>query len=140
MHPPFALQEKTVVDSEEDIVPSPEPLRVLVVEDDVLIRMSICEMLESRGHTAFEAGNGDEALRVHADREVDVLLTDVGLPGMSGVQLAERLREIQPDLPVLYATGDYTASGVQCDARTRIIVKPYGVADLMEAIGRVVGR
>ena len=59
---------------------------------------------------------------------------------MNGVELAERLRETQADLPVLFATGDHTANGVQCDARTRIIVKPYGVADLMEAISRIAGR
>ncbi|MEZ2417003.1 response regulator [Luteibacter sp. RCC_6_2] len=115
-------------------------LRVLVVEDDALIRMSICEMLESRGHIAFEAGDGNEALRVHAVEPIDILLADVGLPGMNGVDLAERLREAQPGLPVIYATGDHTANGVECDVQTRIIVKPYGVADLMEAIGRIAGR
>jgi len=50
------------------------------------------------------------------------------------------LRESQPDLPVLYATGDHTANGVQRDHRTEVIVKPYGVAGLMEAIGRIAGR
>jgi CheY-like chemotaxis protein len=120
--------------------PALDPLRVLVVEDDTLIRMSICEMLESRGHVAFEAGDSNEAMRVHAAEPIDVLLADVGLPGMNGVELAERLRETQADLPVLFATGDHTANGVQCDARTRILVKPYGVTDLMEAISRIAGR
>lgn len=117
-----------------------ESRRILVVEDDALIRMAICEMLESRGHVAFEAGDGNEALRLHAVEPIDVLLTDVGLPGMNGVELAQRLREAQPGLPVLFATGDHTANGVTCDARTQIIGKPYGVADLMKAIARVAGR
>ena len=112
-------------------------LRVLVVEDDALIRMSIAEMLESRGHVVFEAGDGHEAMRWHSAEDIDVLLTDVGLPGMSGVEVAERMREAQPALPVLYATGDHNANGVVRDARTAIIVKPYGVADLMDAIGRL---
>jgi len=116
------------------------PLRVLVLEDDALIRMSITEMLESRGHVAFEAGDGNEALRVHGAEAIDVLLADVGLPGMSGVDVAERLREAQPELPVIYATGDHTANGVVRDDRTAIIVKPYGVADLMEALGRIARR
>jgi PAS domain S-box-containing protein len=116
----------------------PRPsLRVLVVEDDALIRMSIAEMLESRGHIVFEAGDGNEAMRWHGAEDIDVLLTDVGLPGMSGVEVAERMREAQPALPVLYATGDQNANGVIRDARTAIIVKPYGVADLMDAIGRI---
>jgi CheY-like chemotaxis protein len=112
-------------------------LRVLVVEDDALIRMSVAEMLESRGHIVFEAGDGHEAMRWHREEDIDVLLTDVGLPGMSGVEVAERMREAQPSLPVLFATGDHNANGVERDARTAIIVKPYGVADLMDAIGRI---
>ena len=120
--------------------PAARPLRVLVVEDDTLIRMSISEMLESRGHGACEAADGKEALRLHEAQEIDVLLADVGLPGMNGVEVAARLREVQPALPVLYATGDHTANGVQRDERTEVIVKPYGVADLMDAIGRIAGR
>ncbi|MDR6937791.1 response regulator [Luteibacter sp. 3190] len=116
------------------------PLRVLVVEDDALIRMSISEMLESRGHIVFEAGDGTEATRLHASETIDVLLADVGLPGISGVELAARLRESQPTLPVLYATGDHLANGVVRDERTAIIVKPYGVADLMQAIDRIARR
>jgi PAS domain S-box-containing protein len=115
----------------------PAPLRVLVVEDDALIRMSIAEMLDSRGHVVFEAGDGHEAMRLHGAEAIDILLTDVGLPGMNGVEVAERMREVQPLLPVIFATGDHNANGVQRDARTAVIVKPYGVADLMEAIGRV---
>jgi FixJ family two-component response regulator len=56
---------------------------------------------------------------------------------MSGVEVAERMRESQPSLPVLFATGDHNANGVLRDARTAVIVKPYGVADLIEAIGRI---
>jgi PAS domain S-box-containing protein len=118
----------------------PAPLRVLVLEDDALIRMSICEMLESRGHAVFEAGDGNEALRVHGANTIDVLLADVGLPGMSGVEVAEMMREAQPELPVIFATGDHTANGVVRDERTAVIVKPYGVADLMEAVGRIARR
>ncbi|MGA7437502.1 MAG: response regulator, partial [Luteibacter sp.] len=123
----------------EPVTPAPpqRSLRVLVVEDDALIRMSIAEMLESRGHAVFEAGDGNEAIRVHEGQEIDVLLADVGLPGMSGVEVAARMRAARPDLPVLFATGDQTANGVVRDARTAVIVKPYGVADLTEAIGRI---
>ncbi|UPG94186.1 response regulator [Luteibacter aegosomatissinici] len=117
--------------------PARRPLRVLVVEDDVLIRMSIAEMLESRGHQVFEAGDGTEAIRVHASEAIDVLLADVGLPDMNGVDVAIRMRETQPGLPVLFATGDQAANGVVRDGRTAVIVKPYGVADLTEAIGRI---
>ena len=59
---------------------------------------------------------------------------------MNGVEVAEKLREAQPDLPVLYATGDHMANGVRPDERTAIIVKPYGVVDLMDAISRIARR
>jgi CheY-like chemotaxis protein len=114
-----------------------QALRVLVVEDDVLIRMSITEMLESRGHVVFEAGDGTEALRLFGTETVDVLLADVGLPGMSGMDVARMMRETRPDLPVLFATGDQATNDVRRDPRTAVIVKPYGVADLMDALGRI---
>ena len=113
------------------------PLRVLVLEDDALIRLSIAEMLESRGHTVFEAGDGNEALRIYAAQTIDVMLADVGLPGLSGVEVVERARETRPDLPVIYATGDHAANDIHRDARTAIIVKPYGVAELTEALARI---
>ncbi|KAF1007152.1 MAG: Blue-light-activated protein [Luteibacter sp.] len=118
------------------VPPRHGPLRVLVLEDDALIRLSIAEMLESRGHTVFEAGDGNEALRVYATEVIDVMLADVGLPGLSGVEVVERARETRPDLPVIYATGDHAANEIHRDARTAIIVKPYGVAELTEALAR----
>ncbi|URX63469.1 response regulator [Luteibacter anthropi] len=127
-------------DASAPAVPLPArhgPLRVLVLEDDALIRLSIAEMLESRGHAVFEAADGNEALRVFAAETIDVMLADVALPGMSGVEVVERARETRPDLPVIYATGDHTANDIRRDARTAIIVKPYGVAELTEALARI---
>ncbi|MBB3227961.1 PAS domain S-box-containing protein [Luteibacter sp. Sphag1AF] len=120
------------------VIPAvPASLRILVCEDDALIRMSIVEMLESKGHRVFEAADGEEAVRVHQTHRIDVLLADVSLPGMSGVELAQELRRIQPGLPVVFATGDRMVDGMVDDGRTAVIGKPYGANDLMAAVSRV---
>ena len=80
-------------------------LRVLLVEDDGLIRLSTADMLMNLGHSVTEAANGAKALEM-LDRNVfDVIVTDLALPGMSGEEIAERAVERQPGLRVVFATG-----------------------------------
>jgi two-component system cell cycle sensor histidine kinase/response regulator CckA len=93
-------------------VPTPEPPvqaaggTVLVAEDDALVRGMIRRSLTEAGFTVIEAANGQEALRKAADEiRVDALLTDLAMPGMGGRELAWRLRETQPGLPVLFISG-----------------------------------
>ncbi|HSK40566.1 MAG TPA: PAS domain-containing protein [Arenibaculum sp.] len=92
----------------------PEPPRaqpqgqgtVLVVEDELLVRMLLVELLEEQGYTALEAGDGNAALQILATSgPIHLLATDVGLPGLNGRQLAEMARAMRPDLKVLFLTG-----------------------------------
>ena len=79
-------------------------MRILVVEDDVLIREFVVEALREEGLDVIHARNGEEALQWC--KVADVLVTDVKLPGgIDGWQIAERCREQDPDLPVIYTTG-----------------------------------
>ncbi len=80
---------------------------VLVVEDEDAVRRGICRTLSSHGYSVVGAKDGDEALLGYQGREehIDVLLTDVVMPGMSGKELARRLRELNPALGVLYVSG-----------------------------------
>jgi PAS domain S-box-containing protein len=109
-------------------------LRILVCEDDWLIRMSTIDMLRDHGHYVLEAEHGPDAVALVETHAIDLLLTDVGLPGMSGVQLAEQLRRRIPALPVLYATGHYEVQGMQPGERSKVIHKPYGVTEILQAI------
>jgi signal transduction histidine kinase/ActR/RegA family two-component response regulator len=86
---------------------------VLVVEDNALVRTTAVELLRVRGYTVFEAANGPDALRLMADRErrIDLLVTDVVMPEMSGKELAVELQRRQPGLAVLYVSG-YTADEI----------------------------
>jgi PAS domain S-box-containing protein len=106
----------------------------LIVEDDELIRESTEQAIRSLGYGALAAQDAAEALRVLETREVDVLVADLTLPGVSGAELAERARALRPGLPVVFATGDEAAlsgSGV-ADAVT--LLKPYSIERLREAL------
>lgn len=86
---------------------------ILVVEDDQMVRNLVAEILESRGYkvlTAADPANADRICREH-EGKIDLLLTDVVMPGMSGRELAERMAEAFPQMKVLYMSG-YTENAV----------------------------
>jgi PAS domain S-box-containing protein len=107
---------------------------VLLVEDDDLIRITTTEILSDIGCKVKEARTAQEALTILDEQPVDILLTDVGLPGVSGLQLARDVHARRPDLPVVLATGD---SGVKSEAARLgaiFIVKPYTPASLRQGL------
>jgi len=82
------------------------PIRVLLVEDEYLISEWVAESLSEQGFAVHAAANAADALRHLATAPVDVLFTDINLPGaMDGAMLARRARELLPRLPVVYASG-----------------------------------
>jgi nitrogen-specific signal transduction histidine kinase len=82
------------------------PATILVVDDDALIAMSTTAMLEDLGHVALEVSSGEKALKIlSSGAQVDLVLTDYAMPGMTGADLARRIRKNHPGLPVLLATG-----------------------------------
>ena len=112
-------------------------LRVLLVEDDALIRLATADMLESLGYSVIDVGTALEAMAVLEDQSVDVLLTDIGLPGMSGSQLAEEACRKIPDLQVVFASGqDHIPERLDEAAITRVVQlrKPYDEAALANAL------
>ena len=80
---------------------------ILLVEDDRRVRELALRVLRDRGYDVIEAADADQALRVAAEKlpSIDLLLTDIVMPGMSGLALAERLRSIRPGLRVLFISG-----------------------------------
>jgi CheY-like chemotaxis protein len=115
-------------------------LRVLFVEDDDLIRMVTADMLEGFGHAVFEAADAGRALAILKDTPVDVLLTDVGLPGMSGDTLAGEARRLKPDLKVIFASGadDVPRGALGADDQEIIMLrKPYDAESLESVLLRV---
>jgi PAS domain S-box-containing protein len=107
---------------------------VLLVEDDDLIRLTTMEMLSDIGCKVKEARTAQEALTILDEQPVDILLVDVGLPGVSGLQLARDVHTRRPDLRLVLATGD---SGVKSEAERLgaiFIVKPYTPASLRQGL------
>ena len=106
------------------------PVRILLVEDELLISEWVAEALTEQGFTVETATNAADALHHLASGSVDVLFTDVNLPGaMDGAALARRARELKPDLPVVYAS----ARMGMADPDTRVpdsifVPKPYAPA------------
>lgn len=114
-----------------------KPTFVLLVEDDVLIRLNTAEMLQAQGMTVIEAGSAEEALAALSTMRIDVLVTDVNLPGLSGPELAVRARAIAASVGVVFATGDNAV--VQAVAGSVVLTKPYGDEALAAAIRRAAG-
>ena len=108
-------------------------LKVLIVEDVALIRMTTVDMVESLGHDILEAGDGPAALAlVEANPDIDVMLTDLGLPGMSGVQLVKQVRALRPKLKIVIASGYSTesADNAELPKDVSFLPKPYNDSQL----------
>ena len=113
----------------------PKPATVLLVEDDALIRMNTSDMLQASGYVVIEAASAEEAFATLKTMSIDTLLTDIKLPGSSGVELARQARELQPGIAVIYASGD--PSSVADDREARVLSKPYGEAQLTRMLDEV---
>lgn len=124
-------------DTPESKMPTLFPLRILLCEDEQLIRMLLADTLSQKGHCVVEASSARAALQHDLD-SIDVLITDIGLPDGSGVDLAHAARIRRPDLPIIYATG-HVDHGLMLDAHSAAVIKPYGAEQLFEAMERVIG-
>jgi PAS domain S-box-containing protein len=118
--------------------------RILLVEDQPMLREMIHEGLEAVGCSVISASTGREALALASDAgEIDLLLTDVVMPGMSGRELAERIRENRPDLAVLFMSGyssDVISKEGVLDQGIDLMNKPFTMDSLMERIRALLGR
>ena len=111
---------------------------VLVVEDEALVRVNTSKLLAELGYDVVEADAAEAAIAVLESRRVDVVITDVGLPGMSGDSLAAQVRRRWPSVQVVIASG---RSADQQDPGSLVegvdwLEKPYAAPDLMRLLGR----
>jgi CheY-like chemotaxis protein len=115
---------------------------VLVVEDEPVVRGVILEMLGEHGYRTFEAGDGPAGLQIlRSDRRIDLLVTDVGLPGMDGRQLADQAREMRPGLKVLFITGyaeSVAMAGGFLQPGMEMITKPFDLDNLSRRVRAMV--
>jgi len=109
---------------------------VLIVEDDPAVRVLVCAVLKELGYAYVEAGDANTAVPIiESDQRIDLMISDVGLPGMNGRQLAEIGRQIRPELKVLFITGYAEHAAVRggfLDPGMQLITKPF-TFDLLTA-------
>ena len=116
-----------------------EPIgTILLVDDDKDLREFIYQHLLYCGHSVLQAGSGDEALeRFRRNPEIDMVVTDIVMPGLSGDQLAEKLLEIKPGLPVLFISGNastHIQSRIPLEEGVNFLRKPFSLETLERAI------
>jgi signal transduction histidine kinase len=117
--------------------PAARRLRVLVVDDEDVLRATLCDICADAGHEVFEARGAREALDLLATREVDVVCTDLGMPGMNGWHLADEIRERWPHLRVGLMTGwgvRIEPHEVQAHNVHFLIPKPFSLDEILEAL------
>jgi len=115
-------------------------LKVLVVDDEALIRWSLAESLTDAGHTVIEAGDGASALvQVSDGTRFDAILLDYRLPDSNDLRLLQTIRERQPDAAVVmmtaFGTPEVTAGALQLGAY-EVVPKPFDVHDMVDLVAR----
>jgi two-component system cell cycle response regulator CpdR len=110
-------------------------LTILFAEDDAAVRDVVVEMLSAKGFRVLVASDGHEAVRLLAEHHVDLLFTDIVMPGMDGVHLARQAKFMHPAIKVLFATG-YAPRAAEREAmhHGRLLFKPVRSADLVRQI------
>lgn len=110
-------------------------ISILIVEDDTAVRDLLVRILSEKGLGVLTARDGYEAVRILAERHVDVLFTDIILPGMDGVQLAKQAKLMRPGIKVLFETG-YAQVATTRDAirHGRVLYKPLRQAEVIREV------
>jgi CheY-like chemotaxis protein len=111
-------------------------MKILVVEDEPIIRLGIAATIEDAGYEVLEAANADEAVtRLAAEDDVRVVITDVDMPGsMNGIQLAHYARGRWPDIGLLVISGQVGVTAGQLPGGARFMSKPYQEPRLLKCI------
>ena len=137
---PVAAAATAMLAVEEAIdaaAPSRDQYMVLVVDDEALVGHVTATMVEDLGHAALWVPSGAEALEVmRSGQQVDVVITDHAMPGMTGGQLAEAIHKLHPGMPIILATGFADLPGDYAQDLPRLS-KPYGPDDLAQALAMV---
>lgn len=130
------IETKTEVD-----VTANHPPLALVVDDEASIRTFVSRVLRLAGWSVLEAPDATAALALAGSGPIDLLVTDFDMPHITGVTLAEQLRKVDEDLPVMLVSGypDVARSMQTLRGRTAFTRKPFGAAELIAGIGSIVG-
>ena len=114
---------------------------ILLVEDEELLRAGVQEVLEIQGYNVISAPDGEQALACLAAQTIDLIITDLVMPKMDGVDFVKQLRKIKPDLPVIVVSGStrnimqrYGIDSIQVPGANASLPKPFKSVDLIEQV------
>lgn len=114
---------------------------ILLAEDDESMRRFLKKALEKAGHAVVDAAQGDEALTELQLREFDLLLTDIVMPVMDGIELARRAAQIDPEMKIMFITG-FAAVALnpanRAPEEAKVLSKPFHLKDLVQEVERMV--
>lgn len=114
--------------------------RILLAEDDDNMRHFLSRALRRAGHEVHAVGDGDAALAWVSDRPVDLLLADVVMPGIDGIELARRANDLWPDLRVMFITG-FAAVALNSDSsaprHAKVLSKPIHLRELVTEVQKL---
>ncbi|VVN10830.1 Sensor histidine kinase RcsC [Pseudomonas fluorescens] len=131
---PVSTRDARTTSAAQDVAPPVPRLCVMVVDDDSLVLTSTCLLLEDLGHRVISAVSAAHALKVlDSDQAVDLVITDMAMPQMDGAQLAQEIRNLKPDLPIILATG-YAERLEGFATRLPRLSKPFTQLNLVEII------
>jgi two-component system, chemotaxis family, chemotaxis protein CheY len=131
--PRMALELSPREGSAADLSPS----MILLVDDDPDIRSLTRTFLEHEGYGVFSSGDAERAAQIFRSvPQIDLLVTDLYMPGLSGVELARELKGIRKDLPVLLISGGIVDDGLQ-EAGWSFLAKPFQLPELLGAVHRI---
>ena len=131
---------RSCVGADENLLSGAE--MILFVEDEAFVRDVTCEVLRSAGYRVLAAKNAAEAMRIYEARgnEVELLLSDVVLPGESGRVLAKRLRRENPGLKILLVTGYAEQMGLRDGTQEECLAKPFSTEVLLGRVRQLLDR
>jgi two-component system cell cycle response regulator CpdR len=114
--------------------------RILLAEDDDNMRSFLARALERAGHPVSAVGDGDAALALASDSDFDLLLADVVMPGIDGIELARRVSVLLPELRIMFITGFAAVALNQpgfARRQPRVLAKPFHLRQLVDEVDKV---
>jgi DNA-binding NtrC family response regulator len=109
------------------------PITVLFVDDDDQVRAPVAELLRREGFRVLAAASALEAMRILASEPIDLLFTDVVMPGENGLELAKQARSLRPKIRVIFATG-YYSQAANAERMGRLLFKPVRADEMRTAL------
>jgi CheY-like chemotaxis protein len=119
---------------------------IMVVDDDRHVQLALRQIVESAGHSAIEAGNGQEAIEMFEEYRPDLVITDIFMPQTDGIETIRAIRRCQPDARIIAISGGYVGSGwnylgsVVVLGADLALQKPFTVRQMTTAIDRLLSR